>query len=236
MFFHQDLRYFSVRFRQFLKRIPTQTVVFAPLFAPAELCRDVEQHEERVVACVTGTPLRDRAPEELGESYPLWKSERRRLMGDHGYWVGRPEYIAFAWSEPETNFWNSQTEHFEASWNVVPPRLCLGRRVRIAETAGRFVVLPDSVGPLRPADRVLWAEMESAIALARLPDDPSATASCFRLDGTAAAFWRAVVVSGSVDGAANELREQFDVDFEVLRRDLANFVATLQNDGILTGA
>ena len=223
----------GVRFRQFLSRTRARSVVFAPLFAAAELCREVERQEARVVACVTGTVLRDRAPQELGEAYPQWRSERRRLIGDHGYWAGRPEHIAFAWSEPETNFWNSETDRFEASWNVVPPRLCLDRRTRLAETTGPYTILPELRGPVRPADRVLWAEIDSSIAVARLPDEPSGGSPCFRLDGTAAAFWLAIVASGSVDEAANRLRAEFDVEPHVLRRDVSGFVSELEDAGLL---
>ena len=119
----------GLRFQQFLEHVTAERVVFCPLCAVPDLCRNIEQCEPRVEACFSAIDLRDLGVERLGNAYPGWRSEQRRLMGGNGYWVGIPEPASFAWSEPQTLFWNTDRKKFDASWNLMPPSLCLKRRV-----------------------------------------------------------------------------------------------------------
>ena len=242
----------GVRFQQFLARTTASRVIFCPLFAPPELCRAVERAEPRVQACINGVDLQDVAPELHGQRYPQWRARCSKRMGEYGYWIGYPEHIAFAWSEPETSYWNAETERFEVGWSVLPPELTLSRRrprppeaggTQERAAASALCLQEDGPGPVRTADRVLWTEFDSGIAVARLAHSPleeasseEGTARCYRLEGTAADMWRCLLQHGTVEGAESALLERYDVKLQPLRNDLAAFVAELQNSGILTGA
>ncbi|EPC04241.1 hypothetical protein L861_02690 [Litchfieldella anticariensis FP35 = DSM 16096] len=231
----------GVRFRQFLGKIDDAKVIFCPLFAPAELCRAIEDAEPRVEACISAENLYDFAPERLGEGYSQWCAAQRERRGSYGYWDGIPEHIAFSWCEPQTKYWNTETERYEASWNLVPPQLCLKQRCsagnpELADEGGLdgLTLVADGPGPLRVADRVLWTQIDSAIAVARMPEDAARTTPCFRLEGTAADMWRCVLEHGTLEGAESALLLRYDVEPVTLRHDLAAFVSDLENNGVLT--
>ncbi|MFC3285477.1 PqqD family protein [Litchfieldella rifensis] len=231
----------GVRFRQFLGKIDDARVIFCPLFAPAELCRAIEEAEPRVEACISAEDLYDFAPERFGEGYSRWCATQRERMGRYGYWDGIPEHIAFSWCEPQTKYWNTETEQYEASWNLIPPHLSLKQRYSAAnpERADEggydgLTFVADGPGPLRAADRVLWTQIDSEIAVARMPEGTSQTTPCFRLEGTAADMWRCVLEQGTLDAAEAALLLRYDVEPATLRHDLAAFVSDLENNGILT--
>ncbi len=235
----------GLRFQQYLADSGADRVVFCPLFAPAELCRAIEGAEARVAACINGEDLRDLAPEQFGSAYQRWRAERRQLTGDQGYWIGRPEYVAFAWSEPQTNYWNAAEDRFEAGWSLLPRHLCLKHRSLARSVPGAAEGAPATVagavictasGPLRPPARVLWTEWNGEVAVACMPTDPAQPTDCLRLGGSAASMWRAVIGCGRIDAAADALLQDYDVEPERLKRDLASFVANLQDGGILARA
>lgn len=233
----------GVRFQQFLEKVTFSRVVFCPLFATPELCRAIEQAEPRIEACINAEDLHDVAPARFDEAYSQWCAERKKLMGQYGYWAGITEYIAFAWCEPQTKYWSQSTERFEPGWNVLPPNLSLKRRVLAAKLkrergdAGRQAQLtlqPDGPGPLTAANRVLWTEIGSAIAVAHMPQGALQTTPCFRLEGTAADMWRSMLEYGSLEAAEASLLRRYDVEPAILRYDLATFVSDLESHGILT--
>lgn len=232
----------GLRFQQFLSQCDAARVIFCPLYANPALCRAIEAAEPRVEACLHAMDLQDVAPARFGKAYPQWLAERRARIGDSGYWCGIAEYVAFAWCEPQTRYWNAETERFEAGWNLLPPALSLKRRIAASRlhaarggTGEPDVELLDhhAHGPLIVADGVLWTEIDSAVALARLSAEPSGSAPCLRLEETAADMWWALLAHGSLEGAEAELVARYAVPGETLRRDLAGFVAQLQGHGIL---
>ncbi|MCE8034667.1 PqqD family protein [Halomonas sp. MCCC 1A11057] len=235
----------GVRFQQFLQRCDTPAVIFCPLFAPRELCRAIERVESRVLACLNAEDLRDVAPEWFGEAYPRWLRERRERIGGDAYWCGIAEYVAFAWCEPETKYWDAGTGRFEAGWNAWPPSLCLKRRVQAAQLRAESAGLAEGEalagialqaaesGPLRSADRVLWVPIGESIAVAHFPEAAAESAPCFQLDPTAADMWRALLKTGSREGAISVLLEDYAVAPEALRQDLASLVVELEDIGVL---
>lgn len=231
----------GVRFRQFLESHDDARVVFCPLFAPAGLCRAIEHAEPRVEACISAEELHDFAPERFGDGYSHWYASQRKRMGGLGYWDGIPEHIAFSWCEPQTKYWNIETGRYEASWSLVPPEFCLKRRYteETLEGAGqgaksRITLVTDGPGPLRAADRVLWTQIDAAIAVARMPEIPQTGAPCFRLEGVAADMWRLLLETGTLEATESALLERYGVDAITLRSDLAAFVAHLEKNEILT--
>ncbi|MGL6214467.1 PqqD family protein [Billgrantia desiderata] len=236
----------GVRFQQFLQRCDTPAVIFCPLFAPRELCRAIERVEPRVLACLNAEDLRDVAPNWFGATYSRWLTERREQIGEEAYWCGIAEYVAFAWCEPEAKYWDAKAGRFQAGWNAWPPSLCLKRRVQAerlrAEAAGPaeegraqvgIVLQAAEPGPLKSAARVLGVPIGESVAVAHFPQAAAGSAPCFQLDSTAADMWRALLESGSLEGAISLLLEEYAVAPEALRRDLAALVAELDDIGVL---
>ncbi|MFQ3788169.1 PqqD family protein [Halomonas sp. A29] len=236
----------GVRFQQFLQYWDVPAVIFCPLFAPRELCRAIERIEPRVEACINAEDLKDVAPQRFGEAYPQWLDERERQMGGDGYWSGIAEYIAFAWCEPETKYWNAEAGRFEAGWNILPPALCLKRRMlalsqrrrRNGRARGKASEVIErqamGLGSLKIDDRVLWTSYDASLAVARFPTEGAERATCFQLDPTAADMWRALLTTGSLKGALSMLLDSYAVAPDILRRDLALLVADLEENGIMT--
>ncbi|WP_417935394.1 PqqD family protein [Halomonas chromatireducens] len=218
-----------------------RSVIFCPLFAPAGLCDAIQRAEPGVEACLNAVDLQDVAPERFGTAYPQWLEQRRSRVGEKGYWLGIPEPVAFAWCEPKSKYWDPEAGCYRASWSLVPPSFSLNRqheaeRIRMVVMAGkkkRTSLLVPGSGAIRSAPRVLWTEIDNAVALARFPSDPDAGASCFRLEGSAAEMWHCLLEHVNLDAAEAALLTRFDVDLPSLRHDLAAFVAELDKNGFL---
>ncbi len=228
----------GARFRHHLAGISAPEVVFAPLAAHPDLCRAIEAAESRVTACIPGDELYDWAPELYGEGYTAWRSGWAQRKAGQSYWGGLPEYIGFPWSEPETSFWNIETGEMEPGWDLLPSELCLKHRSPSGapedDSLQLCIVGP---GPLRPADTVVWGRINDAVIVAGVASVPEAApGACMRLDGTAADMWEALLEHGTVDAATEALLRLYEVDRETLRGDLAGFVTTLKEEGILSGA
>lgn len=76
------------------------------------------------------------------------------------------------------------------------------------------------------------------VLMQRLPDDESvflnlATEQYYGLDPTGTAMWVALTETGSVEAALDRLLEEFDVDREVLSRDLDALVERLVGRGLI---
>ncbi|MCE9683108.1 PqqD family protein [Halomonas alkalisoli] len=231
----------GVRFRQFLTSRDLRSVIFCPLYAPAELCDAIQRAEPGVEACLNAVDLQDVAPERFGKAYPQWLEQRRARVGEKGYWLGIPEHVAFAWCETQSKYWDNEMGCYRASWSLLPPSLSLNRqqeaeRLRSQAGAGgaeRTALLVPGGGAVQEAPRVLWTDFDGSIALARFPDDPDATAPCFRLEGSAAEMWCCVLEHGTLEGAEAALLERYNVDLPTLRHDLTAFVVELEKNGFL---
>ena len=231
----------GVRFRQFLTSRDLESVIFCPFYAPAALCEAIERAEPAVEACLNAVNLRDEAPQRFGDAYPQWLEQRRERVGQSAYWLGIPEFVAYAWCEPQSKYWDSEVGCYRESWKLLPPSLSLNRRqeaehlwaqVEFKGPTCTVLRVPEG-GAIQAAPRVLWADFGDAIALARFPDDPEATAPCLRLEDTAADMWRCVLEHGTLEGAEAALLERYDIDPPTLRQDLAAFVAELEKNGLL---
>ena len=76
------------------------------------------------------------------------------------------------------------------------------------------------------------------VLVQRLPDEELvilnlATEQYFGLDRTAARMWATLTEAGDVERAYLQLRDRFDVEPEVLRRDFDAFVEQLRGRGLL---
>ena len=231
----------GVRFRQYLTSRHIRSVIFCPLYAPSGLCEAIQRVEPSVEACLNAVDLHDVAPERFGKAYPQWLEQRRERAGKSAYWLGIPEFVAFAWCEPQSKYWDGETGCYRASWNLLPPSLSLNRKheaewlwAQAEFKAPTFTALrvPEAAG-LQVSSRVLWADFNNAIALARFPEEPSEATPCLRLEGTAADMWRCVLEHGTLEGAETALLARYDVEPATLSRDLAVFVEELERNGLL---
>lgn len=231
----------GLRFRQFLTSRDLDSVIFCPLYAPAGLCEAIQRAEPGVEACLNAVDLHDVAPQRFGETYPQWLEKRKERVGKSAYWLGIPEYVAFAWCEPQAKFWDADIGCYRASWNLLPPSLSLKRskeaedlRSRASpEAPGRSALLATTGAAVQVSPRALWCEFGSALAVAEFPADPNATAACFRLDDIAGDMWRALLQNDSVEIALSRLHERYSVPDAELRRDLLAFVSELERHGLL---
>jgi hypothetical protein len=217
----------GARLRRFLRELPTgEPVVFAHLYSTPELRGAVEEAEDRVLACVAAHDLRDLAPELHGAGYVAWRDRwARRNLDD--YWTGHPEPVCFAWNEPDVNVWNPVTGVAEAGWRLVPPDRCLKNAVTSAaatavQACGRVP------GPLGPGPDVVWAELGEHVIVARADDERA-----LRLSAVAADTWRAIVETGALELAADQLAERYEVEPALLATDVARFVGELTDAGFL---
>lgn len=230
------------RFQDFIKNIDASRVIFCLLCAVPDLCRIIELREPRVEACFTAIGLSDIGTHRFGNYYSQWREEQQRLIGGSGYWVGISQPVSFAWSEPQTLYWNGDRKAYAAGWNIMPPHLCLKRRVLAGEFEKRsdvtdiqksIVINKDVMGSIQATSRVLWVKTGSVIAIARIPETAESV-TCFHLDGVAADMWESLMLHGSIDKVCESLAGHYDVNDQVLRHDLSNFVDDLIGNGILT--
>lgn len=218
----------GVRFGRFIQGLESQRVTFAHLYSPSGLRHAIESDGRREVTCVSARELQDHAPGVQGEDYPAWRERWMSRMDSRGYWVCQPDHLCFAWNEPDTSLWNPVIEREEEGWRLVPPELCLKNRPTPGAEPLRVQVQPEGMGPLKPASRVLFGELEGQIVLGDLSTDES-----FVLEGVGADMWRAVVEHGNLDGAADALLREYEVDGSTLRADLRGFVEDLLAQGVL---
>ena len=224
----------GVRLQQYLRRANGQGIVFASLLAPAGFREALVSREGLVLECLSAETLDDLAPQRFGDGYAEWYRERTVQMGKYGYWVGVTPHFAFAWSEPQTKYWNADARRFEAGWRVMPAHLCLAHRHRRSASLmpERISICNTPHGYLRLSDRVLWVEVEERVAVALMPKADKSDATCFCLEGSAAAMWRAGMASGTREAVVTELQRLYPVERHVLQRDLEGFIASLVSHGL----
>jgi hypothetical protein len=218
----------GLRFGSFLERLRHRRVVFAHLYSHPDLRTAIEAKEAGRVTCLSAHDLQDRAPELYGDVYYAWRERWLARMDRHGFWVGQPNPVCFAWNEPDTIMWNPVSEREEPGWRLVPPELCLKNRLPSGTEPIQVQVQPEGKGPLKPSSRVLFGELDGRIVLGNLEAEES-----FVLDSVGTDMWQAIVEHGNIEGATNALMEIYEVDGTVLRGDLKRIVEDLLARGLL---
>lgn len=208
----------GARFRTFLHSVEAGQVIFASLCSAPGLRAAIEAAEQRVVACLSGFDLHDRAPDLLGADYPDWSRRWRDRFS--GYWEGHTEHICFPWNEPDVAIWNPAAEQVERGWRVIPPHLCL--KNRLGPASPRLSVLPETSGPLRPTTSVIYGTVGDRLLLVDLDGK-----RVVDLDPVAADTWTAIVETGTMAGAVTRLQSVYDADPETLRSDVEALAAHL---------
>ena len=223
----------GLRFSQTRASTGDRKLVLATLFAPAPLAAQaVARHSFDCVAAVT---LRDLAPELYAEAYPEWHGAWEARMGDSVLWVGQPEYLCFAWNEPESSFHNRTTGEVEPGFRLVGPDRCSRMRSLRPGNPRPPQTLRDGPGPYRAADAVAWARMgDEQIAVASFGEEQDENASeCYLLEGSAADMWTLIHEYGRLPPAARALAELYDADPREIEVDMRAFADSLVAERLL---
>lgn len=213
----------GTRLRERLAVDPRSQSIVALLYAHPDLCRRVEASSAAVIACVAARDLVDHAIDR--PDYEAWW-RRWAERSPQDLWTGDPDHVVFPWNEPDALVWNEVSGVAEAGWRVVPPSWCLKNRV--AADPSDVQRCEPQPGPVTPADTTVWADVNGMTLVAGL-GDPRALA----LKGSAAAMWRGIARTGSVDETADAVGRQYDMTSETVRNDLAAFIARLTQRGLL---
>ncbi len=205
-----------------LEGCEARAVVFACLYSPLGLRSALEAQEPRILACLSASDLEGKEfTPEVVAAFPEEPGVRR-------YWHGMPETLGLPWNEPDRMVWNAASGRYDLAWRIVPPELCLKNRPVAGSPPVPIQVLPTPRGPLQPGASVIYANYQEKIVIADLDAGRS-----FRLDGSGSEAWQAIVQSGSVEGAADLLGQEYEASQDLLRQDLQRFASELLSQGLL---
>lgn len=228
----------GLRLHQEIARLPAgRRVVAAQLYSPRELRQAVVAAEPRVEACVAAHDLADLSAELYpgAEERAAWRRRWRERLGDDGrYWLGMPEPVSFAWSEPDRPLWNAASGAVEDGWRFAPPHRCLGNRLRLARGLPAEVLAAAEAAPGSPshlAEDVVWGEFEGVVWFCRTAGEGD-DGEVFSLDGSATLVVKALLTAGEA-AAAVALAAVYEVDAETARRDVAALRGELAAAGLL---
>lgn len=248
----------GVRFKQQWHGIGERRLILATLFAPhgfaaaAAAGAASATGSDRQFDHVCAVELPDLAPELYGDAYSAWYDAWHKRQGNEGLWIGQPEYLCFAWSEPESAFHNSVTGEIERGFTFTPSNRCLRLRhqpdgqldanlkagdrvVRAPESAAAVQVQRDGPGPLHVPPSVVAADLApDRVAVASFAEaEGENSRTCFLLEGSAADMWRRLIDCGTVAEAQRALQERYAVDPAILAADLESLVNSLLQLGLL---
>ncbi len=212
-----------------IERYSGRPLVFAHLYSHPDLRSEVEK-EEAVLACAAAWDLSDFGPALLGERYAPWRTAWHRRLEGRRFWVGVPEALAFAWSEPDRSVYVSPACPMEKAWKVVPAELCMGTRWSEEHQPGAptFSEQEGGVGPIRVGDNALYLERDEEFLLGDL-----ASGDCLELAGSAPRIWTHLLAQGSVEAAARALASESDVSQDRALRDTQELWRQLAGRGLL---
>jgi hypothetical protein len=216
------------RFGRFMKHCESSQLIFAPLYSHRDVRAAIEIQEPRVVACISARELHDHAPARRGRDYADWQERWAARSEPPCYWLGEPEHVCFAWSEPDIGIWNPVTGCEEPGWRLAPPEFCLKNRLAAGTASAGIQVQPAGKGPLKPSPDVVFGDLKGEIVLADIR-----TGRCYQLADMAAAMWRAIIEFGDLEEIEAVLLQQYAVDEPVLRADLSDFAERLLTSGLL---
>jgi hypothetical protein len=216
----------GARFCSALSASASSQVVFAHLYSHPDLRAAIAAREPRVERCVAAADLADHARELYGDDYPRWLASGRDHLGAGRYWLGLPDLVGFAWSEPDRPIWNPVSGALERGWRLLPPHSCLKARAELGPPP-----IPVRAATWRVADGVVGAVQEGRIWLYSLDTD-----RVYSLEGIGADMWRALASWGSVEAGAAHLAGRYEASRETLRRDLESFAETLAGQRLLEAA
>jgi hypothetical protein len=213
------------RFADFINQTASPHIVFAHLYSPPALREAILSSESRVKHCIASHDLIDAAPALFSsqDEYEQWKTLRHERHGDNRYWVGQPEPVCFAWTEPSYSIWNSENKRLEIGWHFVPPHLCLKNRVDF-----RITTPPGALAIWQMPSGVAYGEYDDVLWLIN-----TGTGQVYSLADISADMWRALLSHSSLETAVEYLAARYDVNRDILARDLVRFADDLIEKSLL---
>ncbi len=151
--------------------------------------------------------------------YQRWRRSWRERSIQPPYWLGMTEFVCFPWNEPRRWVWNPATRSVEPGWPLLARERCRDARGGAP---------PPPASAVRLGGDVVAAEFDGAIHVGDLRSGES-----WRLEGSGAAFWRALAGHGDRDRAVAEVVERFEIGAEAAARDLDRWLDELTARGLL---
>lgn len=234
----------GMRFKQQLKDLDNCKVILASLFAPEDLCGS-STAKKPSFDCVSAVRLKDLGPELYGAFYDSWRKQWADRLGDSVLWAGQPEYLCFAWNEPESSFLNSVTGEVEMGFRLAPPERCLHHRyINLSFSANGNVqskkvqIHDDGPGPIDAAPGVVAARLDgNRVAVADFSKDQSKNSSgCYLLENSAADMWEQIIINGTIQKASKKLSLLYDTDYSTIASDMAVLIDSLVELGLIINA
>lgn len=213
----------GARFQEFLKKWKNERIIFAPLYSHPELRESIETREPRVVACISAHDLADYSGETRGGK-DAYRERWRTRYPDNRYWIGLPEYICFAWNEPDRPFWNHVSGKTECGWTLIPHECCLKNgppRIPVH-------VQLEAKGVIRPSDHVIYLMDGDSVVIGDLDSNAS-----YHLGDVGAGIWNEIIESGDREAAMKKIREKYEADDKSVRENVTAFLEDLIGRGIL---
>jgi hypothetical protein len=213
----------GTRLREQLATLPAERVAFVHLYSSPALRAAVLAAEPRVRQCVVAGNLASLPcdlPCGLLDRPSQWTG-----LAERGYWLGRAEFVTFAWGEPDRMVGNPDGDGLLLGWKLLPPELCLKHRLLPS-----IPVVQQERGhpPFRPGPSAFFADVGDHVEIAG-----GHGGSLLRLTGVAADSWRLLVATGSLKATHDSLLDRYDVSAPDLERDLQRLTAELRALGLL---
>lgn len=217
-----DVAFTGARISEILSKNSFSHVVMAHLYSPPQLRNAIMANEPCVKNFFSAHDLEDHAPVDHIEDYSSWKKKASERIGGR-YWIGQSDVVGFAWSETDYPFWNYITEQLEDGWRLLPPHKCLKNKFRLG-------ILPKTVEKrnIRLSNNVVSGIFSDEILLYH-----QKTGEIYSLSGVAAMIWRVLMTLENVEATVKYLKNYYDVEEDVLRRDVNKYVHDLFENNIL---
>ncbi len=216
----------GARFRETLAVVASPRVVFAHLYSHPELRAAIVEREPRVERCLAVADLADHARQIYGEEYERWRAAGQERLGGGPYWLGLPDLVCFAWSEPDRPIWNPVSEELEEGWRLLPAHRCLKSRAELGPPPA-----PVAAPAWQVADGVASARCDGRIWLYSLDSD-----RVYSLEGVAVDMWNVLAGWGSVEAGVEYLAGRYEASRRTLSADLEAFARTLSGHRLLKHA
>jgi hypothetical protein len=146
------------------------------------------------------------------------------------YWMGQPEYLCFAWNEPDTKIWYPGAEKIETGWRIAPPNLCLKNRFPPGTSPPRFQIQPEAKGPLRPSAHAIAGELNGQTIVAH-----TRTNTAVGLSEVAGDLWRSILQHGNIEAVVEDLLGRYEIDAATVRRELDALIEDLRGRDLIEG-
>lgn len=207
------------RFWHSLGQLDAKRIIFAHLLSPPTVRDAIINSEPRVEACLAAADLDEQNQGAL-ENFPLIVKD---ISPKKSFGLGVIEPVAFAWSEPDRFWWDSNKADFSESWHYAPPQVCLEARLALDVPLSN---LPS--GCYSVPGEVVWRIDYDQVTLKNCTKDKT-----YNLKGVIALMWRALAAYGNVQDALEFVSQHCDIEFERLRRDFEVFSQDLLEKGLL---